>query len=180
MGAIDLECGKKSRGVVGEEPRRIGTGRLVTLAGAARVERDASEMLGVVPHLEGIPGVVGCQIRNQQQRLARALLFGIHGDGVYLYFWHGPSSPRFSAKSSRWMIPQKRLAETDISKMSDPSACLQDSISRVPTPEKRRGATWRPKWPDFATKPGLGGIGRMVARRLRSCQIYVNVRIRLK
>src|SRR5271169_5534850 len=98
MGPLDLERGKKGRGIVGEEPRRIWTGRLVALPSAAWVEADAGEMLGVVPRLERIAGVVGRQIGNQQQRLARALLFVVHGDVIDLDLRHDRSSLGFAAK----------------------------------------------------------------------------------
>jgi hypothetical protein len=107
MGPLDLERGEKGCGIVGKEPRRIWTGRFVALPGAAWVEGDAGEMLGVVCHLERISGVVGRQIGDQQQWLARALLLVIYGYVIDLDLRHGPSSLGFAAESYRWVIPQK-------------------------------------------------------------------------
>ena len=59
--------------VVGEQFGRIGPVRLVGLARAARIERDAGEMLGVVGDLERVAGVVGGEIGDEDQRLAGSL-----------------------------------------------------------------------------------------------------------
>ena len=53
--------------VVGEQFHRIGARRLVGFAGAARIDRDAGEVLGVVGDLEGVAGIVGGQIRDEHE-----------------------------------------------------------------------------------------------------------------
>jgi len=56
--------------VVGDDFRRVGRIRLLRLASPAGIERDAAELLGVVGDLEGVAGVVGGEVGNQDERLA--------------------------------------------------------------------------------------------------------------
>jgi hypothetical protein len=68
--------------VVGEQFGRIRSVGLVGLAGAARIKRNASEMLGIVGDLEGVAGVVSGKVRDEHKRLSRSLGLVIHRDVV--------------------------------------------------------------------------------------------------
>jgi hypothetical protein len=74
MRALDADRLHEAGDIVGEQFGRIGPGRLVGLARAARIERDAGEMLCVVGDLERVAGVVGGKIRDQHQRPPDPLL----------------------------------------------------------------------------------------------------------
>lgn len=66
--------GAQERGdLIGVALGRVRPGGLVALARAGKVDRDTAEVLGVRRQLEGVAGVVGGQVGNQQQRLALAL-----------------------------------------------------------------------------------------------------------
>jgi len=52
---------------------RVRPRRLVAFARARKVDRDTAEVLGVGRELERIAGVVGAQVRDQQQRVALPL-----------------------------------------------------------------------------------------------------------
>ena len=73
MGLLDPDRFHECGDVVGEQFGRIGPGRLVGLARPARIKRNAGEMLGVVGDLEGVAGVVGGEIGDEDKRLARSL-----------------------------------------------------------------------------------------------------------
>src|ERR1700751_2716013 len=74
--------------VVGKQFHRIGALRLIGLASAARIEGDASEVLGIIPDLKGIAGMVGGKIGNENERLSRPLLLVVDGDAVGSGFRH--------------------------------------------------------------------------------------------
>src|SRR5271169_3295899 len=87
--------------VVGEQLHRIGAVRLVSLARASRVNGDASEMLGIVCDLEGIAGVVGGEIGDEDERLSCPLLLVVHGDAVRFDLRHVNLSLRMSDAEDR-------------------------------------------------------------------------------
>ena len=95
MDAIQPDGGDEGSDIVCKELGRIGPGRLVAFASAARVERDAGELLSVVLDLKGIACIVGSKVGDQQQRLAGALLLVVDGDVVGLDLRHGVYSLRF-------------------------------------------------------------------------------------
>jgi hypothetical protein len=88
MGALDADRLHEGGDVVREQFHRIGAGRLVGLAGAARVDRNAGEMFGIVGDLKGVAGVVGREIRDEHERFARSLLLVVHADAIGLDLGH--------------------------------------------------------------------------------------------
>ena len=88
MRFLDADRSHEGGDVVGEQFGRIGSVWLVGLAGAARIKRNAGEMLGVVGDLEGVTGVVGGEVRDEHKRLARSLALVIDRDVVDLDLGH--------------------------------------------------------------------------------------------
>jgi hypothetical protein len=82
--AIQPDGGDEGSNIVCKELGRIGPGRLVAFASAARIDRDTGETLSVVRDLKGITCIVGGKVGDQQQRLAGALLLVVDGDVVGL------------------------------------------------------------------------------------------------
>src|SRR6266849_2221843 len=78
----------ESGDVIGEKLSGIGTIRCVTFASPSEVERDAGKVLGVLCHLEGVTGVIGGQVGNENERLAGSLLVIVHGEVVCLDLRH--------------------------------------------------------------------------------------------
>jgi hypothetical protein len=74
--------------VVGEQFHRIGALRLIRLASTAWIDGDAGKVLGVIGDLEGVAGMVGGKIGNENKRLSRPLLLVVDGDAVGLDFRH--------------------------------------------------------------------------------------------
>ena len=74
--------------VVGEQFHRVDAVRLVGLARTARIDGDASEMLGIIGDLEGVAGIVGGEIGNEDKRLPCALLRVIHRNAIRFDFRH--------------------------------------------------------------------------------------------
>ena len=60
------ECGD----IIGEQFSRILSVGLVGLARAARIKRNAGEVLRVIGDLEGVAGVVGSEVGDEDKRLA--------------------------------------------------------------------------------------------------------------
>jgi hypothetical protein len=67
MRLLDPDRLHEAGDIVGEEFGRIGPLRLIALARAPRIERDAGEMLGVVGDLKRVTGVVGGEIGDEHQ-----------------------------------------------------------------------------------------------------------------
>ena len=82
MRSLDADRAHEGGDVVGEQFGRIRSVGLIGFAGAARIKRNASEMLGIVGDLEGVTGVVGGKVRDEHKRLARPLGLVIHRDVV--------------------------------------------------------------------------------------------------
>jgi hypothetical protein len=82
MRFLDADRAHEGCDVVGEQFGRIRSVGLVGLAGAARIKRNASEMLGVIGGLECVTGIVGGKVRDEHKRLARPLGLVIHRDVV--------------------------------------------------------------------------------------------------
>ena len=99
MRLLDPDRLHEAGDVVREEFGRIGPVRLVALARATRIERDAGEMLGVVGDLKRVTGVVGGEIGDEHQGLARSLLVVVDRDVVDLDLGHRglPDTPRLDA-----------------------------------------------------------------------------------
>jgi hypothetical protein len=74
--------------VVGEQFHRIGPLRLIGLTSAARIDGDAGKALGVIANLEGVAGMIGSKIGDENKRLTGPLLLVVHGDAVGLDFRH--------------------------------------------------------------------------------------------
>ena len=68
---LDLDRVEEGRELVGVALGRVGPRGLCALARAGKVDADAAEVLGVGRELEGVAGVVGARVRDEQQRLAR-------------------------------------------------------------------------------------------------------------
>src|SRR5215510_6324412 len=78
----------ESGNIVGEMLRRIGTFCFVRLSRSPEIERDAGKVRGVFCHLEGITGVVGGQVWDQNQRLARSLPVVVESDAIGFHLGH--------------------------------------------------------------------------------------------
>src|SRR6266849_4491553 len=65
----------------------------------SEVERDAGKVLGILCYLEGITGVIGGQIRNENQRLSASLLVIVYRDVVGFDLRHGSLSFRICSVS---------------------------------------------------------------------------------
>ena len=89
MRFLDADHGHEGGDVIGEQFGRIGAVWLVGFARPARIERNASEMLGVVGDLERVAGVIGCEIRDEDEGFARPLGLVIDRDVVDLDLGHG-------------------------------------------------------------------------------------------
>src|SRR5438552_1237854 len=63
----------KRGNVVCEKLSRVGTFRFVRFASSPEVERYAGEVLGVFRYLKSVTGVVGGQVRNENEGLATNL-----------------------------------------------------------------------------------------------------------
>src|ERR1700722_11243669 len=98
MRFLDADRAHESGDVVGEQFGRISSVWLVGLAGSARIQRNAGEMLGVVGDLEGVTGIVGGKVRDEHKRLARPLGLVVDGDVVDLDLGH-ETSPTDAASS---------------------------------------------------------------------------------
>lgn len=87
--------GPHERGnIVGENLGGIGAVRFVGFASPSEVEGDAGVMLGIFCHLKGITGVIGGQVRNENQGLAGPLLVIVHSEVVRFDLGHGNPSFR--------------------------------------------------------------------------------------
>src|SRR5216683_6900163 len=85
----------------------------------SQVEREAGKVLGVLCHLEGVTGVIGGQIRKENERLSGSLLVIVHRDVVGFDFRHGSLSFRMCSVSlyapvpaSRWKVSCRPLLAT--------------------------------------------------------------------
>ena len=88
---LDPDGAEEAGDLVGVALGRVRPGRLVALARAREIDRDAAEVLGVGRQLERVAGVVGGQVRDQQQRLAVALHVVVDREPVDLDLWHARS-----------------------------------------------------------------------------------------
>jgi hypothetical protein len=76
--------------------------RLVGLARAAWVDRNAGEILGVIGDLEGVAGIVGGEIGNEDERLAGALLLVVDRDVVDFHLGHLEPPRAMQFVTLRW------------------------------------------------------------------------------
>ena len=88
MRPFDPDGPKESGELVGVPLGGIWPGWLVAFARARQVHCDAPEVLGVRRKLEGVAGVVGGEIGDEQQGLALALLLVVDGEPEGLDLWH--------------------------------------------------------------------------------------------
>src|SRR5262249_33666125 len=65
-----------------EELRRVGAVGLVAHAGAARIDGDAGEVPRILGNLERVAGVVGGEVRGEDQRVALTLRLGVGRDAI--------------------------------------------------------------------------------------------------
>ena len=91
VGLLDPDGAEEGGDLVGIALGRVRPGRLVALARAGKVDRDAAEVLGVGRQLERVAGVVGGRVRDQQERLAFSLHVVVDREPVYLDLWHARS-----------------------------------------------------------------------------------------
>ena len=70
MRCLDADRAHEGGDVVGEQFGRIFSVRLVGLARSAGIKRNAGEVLGIFGDLEGVTGIVGGKIGNEDKRLA--------------------------------------------------------------------------------------------------------------
>jgi hypothetical protein len=64
MGLLDPDGTEEGGDLVGLAVGRVRPGRLVALARAGKIERDAAELLGVGRQLERPAGMVGSRVRD--------------------------------------------------------------------------------------------------------------------
>jgi len=89
MRLSDSQGPHKSGNVVGEKLGGIGALSFVRFPCPPQVERNARKVLGIFCDLEGITGVIGGQVRNENKRLAGSLLVLVYGDVVRFDLRHG-------------------------------------------------------------------------------------------
>ena len=80
VGTVDAESIHERGDIVSESFGGIRDIGVVRVTGPAKVERDASEVLGKLRHLEGITAMIGSEVGNENDGIARALLLIIHGE----------------------------------------------------------------------------------------------------
>ena len=91
MGPLDAERIHEGGDIVGQKLGGIDAARFVGFTGAARIEGDAREVLGVFPDLKSVAGVVGGQVRDGDQGITGALLVIVDGQIVRFHLRHSPS-----------------------------------------------------------------------------------------
>ena len=91
VGVVDPDDVEEGGDLVGIALGRVGAGRLVAVARAGKIDRDAAEVLGVGRHLERIAGVVGGEVRDEQERIAVALHVVVDREPIYLDLRHAHS-----------------------------------------------------------------------------------------
>jgi hypothetical protein len=70
------------RDVVRECLCGVGGVRLVALAGATEIDREAREVLRILRHLKRVASVIGGEVRNEDERLPGSLLFVVDYQAV--------------------------------------------------------------------------------------------------
>src|SRR6266545_6813929 len=122
VGPLDPDCAQEGGDLVGMAVGRVRSWRLVALARAGKVDRDAAEVLGVRRQLERVAGVVRGRVRDQQERLALPLHLVVDREPVHLNLRHGRS-----LLALRWPC---RVATPSLPPIND----LATSRSRPTTP----------------------------------------------
>src|SRR5713101_8336507 len=119
MRLLDPRGWHESGNVVREKLSGIDAFRFVRFTCPSEVERDAGKVLGVLCHLEGVTGVIGGQIRNENEGLSGSLLVIVHRDVVGFDLRHGSLSFRMCSVSpyapvmaSRWKVSCRPLLAT--------------------------------------------------------------------
>src|SRR5262249_29350797 len=97
MRALDTDRLHECGDVVGKQLGRVWPGRLVAFAGAAWIERNAGEVLGIVADLEGVASVVRGEIRGKHKRRSAALLLVVHRDVIDFDLGHAFVPPIVSS-----------------------------------------------------------------------------------
>ena len=105
---FDPDRAQEGGNLVGVAVGRVRPGRLVALARAGKVDRDAAEVLGVRRQLERVAGVVRGRVRDQQERLALPLHLVVDREPVHLNLRHARSllAVRRRCRSSTPSIPR--------------------------------------------------------------------------
>ena len=91
VGPLHPDRTEEGGDLVGLAIGRVRPGRLVALARAGKIERDAAELLGVGRQLERPAGVVGRRVMDQQERLALPLNLVVDRESVYVDLRHARS-----------------------------------------------------------------------------------------
>ena len=91
VGVVDPHDVEEGGDLVGIGLGRVGAGRLVAVARAGKIDRDAAEVLGIGRQLERIAGVVGGEVRDEQERIAVALHLVVDREPIYLDLRHAHS-----------------------------------------------------------------------------------------
>src|SRR5713101_3658034 len=73
---------QESRNIVREKLRGVGALGVVCFTRPSQVDGDAGKVLGVLCHLKSVAGVIGGQVGNQDEGLARPFLIVVHRDVV--------------------------------------------------------------------------------------------------
>ena len=88
---LDPDGAQEAGDLVGVGLGRVRARRLVALARAREVDRDAAEVLGVGRELERVARVIGREVGDQQQRIAFTLDVVVDRKTVDLDLWHARS-----------------------------------------------------------------------------------------
>ena len=76
-------CGLHESGnVVRQKLGGIDAFEFIRFTCPSKIERDAGKVLGVLCHLEGVAGVIGGQVRNENEWLSSSLLVVVHCDVI--------------------------------------------------------------------------------------------------
>src|SRR6266851_3879729 len=106
-------CGLHERGnIVREKLGGIDAFGLVGFTCPSEVERDACKVLSVLCHLEGVTGVIGGQVRNENEGLTASLLVIVHRYVAGFDLRHGSQSFR-ECPVSRTRLPGRNLTSLD-------------------------------------------------------------------
>src|SRR5438105_5898803 len=99
MRLLDSRDLHESGNVIREKFGRIGSLWFVGFTCPSEIQRDASKVLGVLCHLEGVTTVIGGQVGDENEGLTVSLLVIVHRDVVGFDLRHGSQSFRVCSVS---------------------------------------------------------------------------------